>query len=262
MLRGIVYNARRVLTRPRVFLKSWRKIGLAATVDLVRIRFGSRSELYRVRVPQWPHPVYVRGGPSFDTTVLYEMLVSEEYAPVGDLAAPQFIIDAGANIGMATLLFLNLYPTAHVVAIEPDQGNLDVCRRNLAPYAGRVTLLEGALWNRPGRLQLEPNREEWAIKVRNATPGEGGSVEAFTLPDIVARHAHGKPVDFLKIDIEGGEREIFDEESAEWLARVRNLAVETHGPDCVERFTSALRPFACEMTQIDAVFFCRNLRKA
>ncbi len=71
---------------------------MGITAALVRIRFGSPDRIYSLNIPQWQHPVYVRGGKSSDTTILYEMLVTNEYQ-LDKLESPATIIDGGANIG-------------------------------------------------------------------------------------------------------------------------------------------------------------------
>jgi len=131
------------LTRPRAFLRAWRGLGLVAALKLIRIRSGAREKIYRLRVPQWPHPVFVRGGTSSDAIVLYEILATGEYGHIGDLGSPKLVIDAGANVGSASIYFLNRYPDTQIVAIEPDPQSIELCRKNLAPYSKRVTILQG-----------------------------------------------------------------------------------------------------------------------
>jgi FkbM family methyltransferase len=257
---ALSYGVKRLLTRPRAFLRACRGVGFNAALNLVRIRSGSRGKVYQVRVPQWPHPVYVRGGDSTDAVVLYEILVTDEYGHVGDLGSPQFMIDAGANVGFAALHFLNRYPDVRIVAIEPDPQTIELCRKNLAPYAERVTILQGALWNRAGWICLQPHEAEFATSVRDAAEGESGSIQAFTISSVIADYARGLPVDLLKIDVEGGEREIFDPGDLRWLSRVKNIVIELHGPDCEDRFFSAIKPFKCEKSRRDQVWFCANLR--
>lgn len=102
---SIKYRVERTLTRPRAIWRASRSSGLVSALNLARIRMGSRDRLYTVRVPQWPHPVHVRGGSSSDTTVLYEIVVTNEYDLVADLGSPRFVIDGGANIGLFSLIF-------------------------------------------------------------------------------------------------------------------------------------------------------------
>src|SRR5215472_16205436 len=97
-----------LLTRPRAFARAVSKLGLATTLRLMRIRMNlDKQPTYELRVPQFKHPVTVRGGQSTDTWAIYELLVMDEYALVGDIESPHFIIDCGANIGVGSLYFLN-----------------------------------------------------------------------------------------------------------------------------------------------------------
>jgi FkbM family methyltransferase len=256
---GIKYWTRWTLTRPRPIWRASRTIGLATALSLVRIRMGSRKKIYTVRVPQWPHPVYVRGGSSSDTLVLYEIVVTNEYDLVADLGSPRFVIDGGANIGLFSLYFLNRYPTARIVAVEPDSETAEVCRKNLAGYKDRATVVQGAIWSRAGSLCLEKTGEEWTTSVRAPGAGESGSTEAFTMASLIARGG-GAGVDLLKLDVEGGEREIFGPNAQEWLPSIANIVIELHGPECEERFFGALKPYEYDKTHRDSVYVCRNLR--
>jgi FkbM family methyltransferase len=253
------YRTERILTRPRAFWRASRKLGVSAAFSLIRIRLGSRQTVYELRVPRLPHPVYLRGGSSSDTMVLYEIFVTDEYDLIEDLGAPQFVIDGGANIGLFSLYFLNRYPTARIVAVEPDAETVEVCRKNLAGYAARTTIVHGAIWSRAGSLILEPTGEEWTASVRSPGAGEAGSTEAFTMPSLIAL-GRGAGVDLLKLDVEGGEREIFGANAQEWLPSVSNIVIELHGPDCMDRFFSALTPYQYEESHRDSVYVCRNIR--
>jgi FkbM family methyltransferase len=230
-------------------------------VQLVRIRLGSdRQATYALRIPGYPHPITIRGGQSTDAWAVYELLVMQEYALVGDLDSPGFIIDAGANVGIASLYFLHQYPAARIVAIEPHPGNFELLRKNLAPYSDQVTLIQGAVWKSRGRLQLEFGGWEWQTSVRAADSDHPGSVEAFTLPEIAA-FGDGS-IDLLKMDVEGSETEVFGPEAQEWLPSVRNIAIELHGKQCSDRFFASLTGYQFDLRKHhkDNVIICRNLR--
>jgi FkbM family methyltransferase len=255
---------KRLLTRPRVLVRSCRKLGVRATLRLVAIRFGSPNRTYQVRVPQWTHPVHVRGGRSTDTTVLYEILVTEEYSLAPVLDSPKVVVDGGANIGMASAYFLNRYPSTRVISVEPFQAAAALCRKNLEPYGQRATVVQGAIWPVEGSVCLDPMEEDTRNRVRPSNSGEAASVQAVTMKSLVT--LAGGSVDLLKLDVEGSEREIFGTGAAEWLPEVRNILIELHGPDCETRVFGAVAGYDYEllghgkMNSALAVWLLKNLR--
>ncbi len=258
------YRLKRLLTRPRVLLRSCRKLGFRATLKLIAIRFGSPDRTYQIRVPQWPHPVHVRGGKSSDTEVLYEILVTDEYGVASGLDSPNSVIDGGANIGLAAVYFLNRYPSARTISVEPFQGSVELCRKNLNPYAQRATVLHGAIWPDEGSLCLDPHGDWANNRVRHSGPGEDGSVKALTMKSLIS--LGGGSIDLLKLDVEGSEKAIFGSGAEEWLPQVRNILIELHGPDCAERFFGAVASYEYEMSGGGKVnsplstYFLKNLR--
>src|SRR5579863_320629 len=233
-----------ILNRPRVLFRAGRVLGLWTMLKLVRVRLtGTALRRYVLRIPGYAHPVFIRGGRSSDAIALYDVLVTQEYAIGANLRSPAFIIDGGANVGMASLYFLNRYPSARVVAVEPDDANLEICRMNLAPYGNRVTLIHGAIWKSAGRLSLEAGQQEWVNRVRD---DQSGSVEAFALTSLIGL-GDGK-VDLLKLDIEGSELEVFGPEAQEWLPVVRNIAIELHGEDRKDHFFAALQGYRYDLS--------------
>ena len=78
-----------ILSRPGVLARTVGKLGVRTALNLVRIRLrGDANTTYTVRIPAFAHPVTIRGGLSSDALALYELLVTEEYEPVGDLKSP------------------------------------------------------------------------------------------------------------------------------------------------------------------------------
>jgi FkbM family methyltransferase len=58
---------------------------------------------------------------------------------------PQVTIDAGANIGMATLFFSHDYPRAKLFAIEPEASNFTILKKNCVGLPN-VVFINAALW--------------------------------------------------------------------------------------------------------------------
>lgn len=234
-----------------------------ATKILTRLPLPSSRRLV-VRPPELLYPVTVRMFPSSDDAVFDQLFVRREYAPVCRREGEaKFILDLGANVGYASAIFASRYPAARIVAVEPDPGNYELCKRNLAPYGDRVQTLLGAVWAKRSRLALERgggcDGREWATRVAEAAPGNQASVEAWDV-DGLLEMAGADEVDLVKIDIEGSEAEVFAADTARWLPKVRNLCIELHGDKCREIFLRAMARFDYELEEHGEYTFCFNLR--
>ena len=100
------------------------------------------------------YPLKMRTGGSSDRLALHQIFIEEEYEPLA-LSHPTAILDLGANVGYSSAYFLSKYPTARVVAVEPDPQNYALCCRNLSPFGERATVVKGAVWPERTRLVLK-----------------------------------------------------------------------------------------------------------
>jgi FkbM family methyltransferase len=228
---------------------------------LARARAGSR--LISIKPRDLDHAVNVRMYPSSDDFVFDQIFVEHEYTALCDsVKEPAFILDLGANVGYASALFASRYPSAQIVAVEPDPGNYRQCVVNLEPYGPRVKSLMGAVWARRSRLALARgvgcDGREWATQVVESSNAESADVEAWDMPALLDL-ANQQTVDILKIDIEGSEAEVFAANTAEWLPRVRNICIELHSDRCREIFFEALRGYRYELRRNGEFTLCFNL---
>ncbi len=168
------------------------------------------------------HQLTLRSGTS-DFPIFFKIFTEGEYRLPFDFT-PETIIDAGANIGLATVFFALNHPQSRILALEPDAGNLELLRLNTAGLP-HVTIFAKALWNRNTLLTLKnDNAEPWAHQFGE---GESGQVAAITVPELLEELGTEK-LDLLKMDIEGAEETVFDETAAAWFDRIRVLVVEMH----------------------------------
>jgi len=177
-------------------------------------------ELQVVETPHIEREVTIRRG-STDWIVWGDTFTGLYHVPPVELS-PATVLDLGANVGLTAAHFGYLWPRARVVAVELDEANLALGRRN-APGA---TWLHVAVAAEGGVGYYEPRDPPFAMKL-----GKGAEpVEKMRLDDIVAG-AFGAPVDFVKMDVEGAEWELFDV-ADQWAPWVRRLLVELHpGPE-------------------------------
>jgi FkbM family methyltransferase len=180
-------------------------------------------------VPGLSHPLHLRLRNS-DVTLLRAIFLNGEY-DWSFLKTPRVIIDAGANVGFTSVLYANRYPEARILAIEPETSNFQILKKNVETYPN-IKIVQCALWKENARVRLiDPGLGNWAFRTQEGTEGQPissdrGLVEAFTLDRILADHKI-EYVDLLKIDIEGSEKEVFENSTA-WIDRVGVIAVELH----------------------------------
>jgi FkbM family methyltransferase len=213
-----------------------------------------------IRLKGHSHPFYFRPLTS-DVFVIDQVFLNREYDPVVRECDPEFVIDCGANIGCASVYFLERYPKARVIALEPDAGNYEVCRRNLEPYGDRAVVLKRAVWSADTGLRLEPGvfRDglEWSCQVRPCRAGEAADVEAVSLPTLLREYGADR-IDLLKIDVEGAEVHLFDERAQEWLGRTDCLAVELHDQACVQALQRSLEGLPFTQRRVGELTICKR----
>ena len=178
---------------------------------------------------------------------------NEECYLIPEMGDPHWIIDAGANAGYATRWFAERYPMATVVAIEPGPENLAVLRRNVA-HLDNVVVVDAALMAAAGTARLiDVDEGPWALRVGEAGEGAGrslGQVRCVTVESLMEEYDMDR-VGLLKIDIEGGELEVFQNSTA-WIDRVDAVVAELHDrsrPGCMRAFVEATAGFDHDSTR-------------
>ncbi|MGH7179629.1 MAG: FkbM family methyltransferase, partial [Tepidisphaeraceae bacterium] len=168
-----------------------------------------------------------------DLAVLLEIFQSGEYrfAPHAIAGPVSTALDLGSNVGFSIEFFNTMYPTARFVGVEPDANNLAMARQNLADLidAGRVTLCHGFIGARPRVATLARAGQGGSneLQMRELGPDDDDAgIPVVTVGQLIERHGLHR-IDLLKCDIEGAERELFDD-CGQWIGRVRNLVVELH----------------------------------
>lgn len=171
------------------------------------------------------NPMYIRIRTT-DVSVYHEVFLCGQYAL--DLPfSPKTIVDAGANIGMASLYFANKYPDARIIAIEAETSNFAMLALNVGPYPN-IHPIHAALWNRDGEVGVNtPGSFENPLSKVGFIVREdrGVPVRAMTVRTLM-REMGLQSIDILKVDIEGAEKEVF--EACDWIDTINCLMIELH----------------------------------
>ena len=153
------------------------------------------------------------------------------------------IIDAGANIGLASVCFKQINPQAKIIALEPESSNFELLAKNLSAY-DQVTPLKMGLWNKATFLKIaNPEGVKSGFRLAEVD-ADDADIETTTV-DALIDQLGVDTVDLLKIDIEGGEVELFADKP-QWLSRVRMLVIELHDRQvtgCSRALYAAVDPY-------------------
>lgn len=199
---------------------------------------GTALKTISIKVAGQERPFYFRPGTS-DEPIIRDVLLNREYDLKRLCRWPELvefarrtteatgkhpiIIDAGANIGAATVFFCGEIPNAWIVAIEPDTSNFDLLTRNVAGL--NVKTLHAALASSAGQARVvDPGEGHWGLRTERT---DEGSVACITIDEIYRQIESTFFPFMVKIDIEGGEDELFSQ-NTKWVERTPLIIVELH----------------------------------
>lgn len=207
-------TAHRLHTRTR----SLREITLPSIEGTLRLRTGtSDAELLRIIANGYDFPEY--------------------RVPIS--LKPSVILDLGANIGAASILFARKFPSARIYAFEPLPENFELLAHNVASFAN-VTAIPFGLGSR-----TEQRSYYRSIVPTNLAGGgfysDGGrafaqrgpragvvSLNVLGAADAMERYGIDR-TDLIKIDTEGAEYDILTNLPQRLLDTVQVIVGELHG---------------------------------
>lgn len=179
---------------------------------------------------------------SSDSQVFNQIMLNKEYNKVLELINTYNLpisnmIDAGSNIGLTSIYFNSYFSNLNIIALEPNEQNfnkmnINIKKNNLktvkilnnALYGKRTILSEGSPYN---------DGKDWSFRlVENSDRTQAlYKYEALDISSLM-NDFNLVIIDFLKMDIEGGEFSVIDSKSdLTWLNKTRLLAIEIH-EDC------------------------------
>ncbi len=165
-------------------------------------------------------PLEIIDGYSF--VLMYRDIFEQQIYRFPTTNPSPYIIDGGANIGISISFFKQMYPNCQIVAFEPEVKVFDALERNIQRVGyGDVELIRRALWSSETSLSFLIEGSDGGRIARN------GDQEHKVVRTVRLRDYLDRPVDFLKMDIEGAETEVLAD-CADLLGNVDNLFVEYH----------------------------------
>lgn len=232
--------------------------GLYGFSAAVAGRVADTPASFNVHTSLLEHPVTLR-VPSTDVSTYKQVVTREEYG-IELAKRPATIVDAGANIGLASAYFASRYPEARILAIEPEAQNFELLLKNTAPYPN-IQAVRAALWSESGLIGVvDSGTGAWGFRTEASSEAlVTNSVRAATLDELLDEYGFDH-VDLLKMDIEGAEVEVFADTS-EWIDRVNVVVAELHEryrTGCLRNFYNGTPGFPVEWTHGESTIVARQ----
>ena len=136
------------------------------------------------------------------------------------------IYDFGANVGIASLYFIEKYPNAIIHVFEADPDVFECLKKNLAHLnLTTINLYNKAVWYRNEIIDFSSSKsDDGKISVlSDFDKNKKHKVEAIDVKEVIIEDN----IDFIKIDIEGAELPVLKRLSNK-LKNVGSMYLEFH----------------------------------
>jgi FkbM family methyltransferase len=138
------------------------------------------------------------------------------------------IVDAGANVGLFAIQIARQNRRCRVLALEPFTENFRYLEANVTRACPEtVTCCEVALGARFSKGQMQAVGSRSLDHVLRAESGAADCIPVIPLAGLFDL-VRAQEIDFLKVDIEGSEHDVFAAASPSTLNRFKRIAMEYH----------------------------------
>jgi FkbM family methyltransferase len=162
-----------------------------------------------------------------------EIFGNEIYKIVLDTPTP-LIYDLGSHIGLSIIYFKEQYPQSKIISFEPNPNVYPILRENIETNSIKdVITYNIALSGKKGTRTLFIDKSQngcfsTSSFKKNAWNGKQDTVGIDIKTDIFSSYIN-KPIDFIKMDIEGAELEVLKElDESNKLTMIKNIIIEYH----------------------------------
>ena len=262
MFKSLIHKLSVVLRMIR-FYKNWPsliayRLNLRPQPMIVRMRDGSRLQV-RDRREELSDAYVI--NESYLYGIHNNILPYFEKAKIG--------MDVGAHIGAFTI-FAAKKSSAKIFAVEPAPNNRQILKENikLNNFEDRIEVLPVAVLSKPGEVELfMPKNSGLAATSRRhldlyqADEGTKSiKVRSLTLADIFSENKI-EFCDFIKMDCEGAEYDIFYNAPPELFKKIGVMTIECHADGNIDELMEFIRKRGFDVKRPSMEFgeiFCVN----
>ncbi len=210
-------RTRHKLGRVRLLLLYWSYCLKGLMGGAKQVRLGP----LRINTPNFKHFI----------GIFEEIFLNRCYFFSCDNPSPR-IIDAGANIGLASCYFKTLYPQARIDLFEADKSTADILRSTIEINSWQdCRVFPYAVAEQDGEITFYSRTDEQASSYNStveARVNKSQFVEQKVKAIRLSSHIDG-PIDLLKLDVEGAEMGVLrDLADTKKLQQIEQMFIEYH----------------------------------
>lgn len=169
---------------------------------------------------------------STDFQIVREVFVHDNYLQyIPQKFEPKIILDAGAHKGYVAIPFAQRYPKSRVICLEPDITNFRLLKQNISINKIRnIEVIKSALGKKNGIVNFYLTTDSVNHSLVPLLPDrikKTTKVKCQNIKSIMRQYDFNK-IDIFKIDIEGGEYDIFFNLDEEIISKIRCFIIEAH----------------------------------
>ena len=147
---------------------------------------------------------------SFKDQNIKEIFEGGDYERFFEVQENDIVVDLGASVGPFTYSILSKKPK-HCFVVEPLSNHIKTIKTNLRD--SNVTIIQAAITDKK-KIEIS-----WDDMIEN--------VPTLSFKELRETYKIDH-IDFLKVDCEGGEYDVFSKENIEFLKKVPKIATEFH----------------------------------
>lgn len=178
---------------------------------------------------------------SSDVSVFNQVIFNQEYKYLVELLnlkniKVETILDCGANIGLTSIYLSSSYEKTNIYAFEPANETFKRLENHIVlNNLSNIKLFKKGVWNKSTFLKADNSfrdGNDWSFRLVETQKKEEALFETISIDEVISQN-NINSIDILKIDIEGGEVDLFSTNYSDWLSKTKVIAIEIHDEfDC------------------------------
>ncbi len=221
------------VTQSFKFKKSIKRILAPEFIQFIKRKLNKNAKTAEQNLLEFPrytkmmvtlcgHQITVPDAASYH--FMHHEIFKEEIYKFNTLNSKPYIIDGGANIGLASIYFKLQNPNSRIISFEPDPSIFEILKSNIESFNfSDIELVKKGLWSENKELSfISEGADAGLIADVDKTMKPTNCIEAVSLKPYL-----NQKVDFLKLDIEGAETVVL-KDIQDKLFNVERIFIEYH----------------------------------